>query len=367
MKSGPLTPARYAPFRRALLRHYDSFGRDLPWRNDTDPYRVMVSEFMLQQTRVETVLGYYGRWLQQFPTVGDLAAADEEDVLKAWEGLGYYRRARNLHRSARIVCETHDGRVPDRYSALLALPGMGAYTAGAVASIAFSEAVPAVDGNVRRVFARLFDRGDPTSAWLRERADALLDRDRPGDSNQALMELGATVCVPRRPGCDACPVALFCEARSAGTVDRRPAARPRKPVASATFVLCVLHRRGEVLLERRSDGGLLGGLWAFPEQRLDEGDPPAMTVAEGIAAELMGVAPSDSVPLSQVDHRFTHLHARYVPVAMSAPDGVDGWSDGGTAPSERPRTWTTPERALAQLALPVAQRKVLESWAGATP
>jgi A/G-specific adenine glycosylase len=179
--------------RRALLAFYDARRRDLPWRRDPDPYRVWVSEVMLQQTRVDAVVPYYERWLRRFPTVAALASAEPDDVLRAWEGLGYYARARNLHRAARVVREHHHGAVPSEPSALRALPGVGDYTAGAIASIAFGRAEPAVDGNVRRVLARLLDVAAPAPARLRKVAAALVPSERPGDFNQALMELGATV------------------------------------------------------------------------------------------------------------------------------------------------------------------------------
>ena len=201
MKFTPIAPDERSEIRRALLEHYDSTARDLPWRRDSDPYRVLVSEVMLQQTRVETVKGYYVRWLERFPSVETLASAEEDEVLKAWEGLGYYRRARNLRRAALQLREVHGGVVPETYAALRELPGVGEYTAGAVASIAFGVVVPAVDGNVRRVLARLFDVETPRAPWLRSMATSLVDNERPGDWNQALMELGATQCTSRAPRC----------------------------------------------------------------------------------------------------------------------------------------------------------------------
>ena len=193
-------------FRRALLGHFDRSRRALPWRSERTPYRVMVSEFMLQQTRVETVIPYYERWLRRFPGWEALADAGEDEVLRAWTGLGYYRRARNLHRAARVVRERFGGELPKEPAALKRLPGVGEYTAGAVASIAFGRAVPAVDGNVRRVLCRILDVAAPTAGRLREEAARLVDPGRPGDFNEALMELGATVCTPRAPGCGGCPV-----------------------------------------------------------------------------------------------------------------------------------------------------------------
>ncbi|MDX1661748.1 MAG: A/G-specific adenine glycosylase, partial [Gemmatimonadota bacterium] len=227
----PSDTDRVEAIRRRLLDHYDREKRDLPWRGETDPYRVWVSEVMLQQTRVESVVPYYLDWIERFPDVEALAAADRADVLRAWEGLGYYSRARNLHDAARIVAERFDGAVPDTAGTLRELPGVGAYTAGAVASIAFDRPEPAIDGNARRVLARLFDVEKPTPARLRRIADDLVPRDRPGDFNQAIMELGATICAPRSPACGSCPLAPRCESLANGTVDRRPGPRRRAAVS----------------------------------------------------------------------------------------------------------------------------------------
>ena len=353
MKDASITPSARAAAREALLDHYDRAARDLPWRRDTDPYRVLVSEIMLQQTRVETVKGYYGPWLERFPTLGALADAEEDDVLKAWEGLGYYRRARSLHRAARVVREEHGGVLPRCADALRGLPGVGEYTSGAVASIAFGEPVPAVDGNVRRVLSRLYDVAEPAAYWLRDTAAAWVDDVRPGDWNQALMELGATICTPRSPKCGGCPVAEWCGARAAGTVDERPAPTTKRAVPTADIALAVLHADGRVLLEKRPAGGLLGGMWAFPERRLKavgERGADACKAALEIA-RAAGVEPaSPPCPLPEIRHRFSHLDARYLPVAVR----VDGMDAGG--PVARWVAWDDDT-----LALPVAQRKALES------
>ncbi|MEX2473220.1 MAG: A/G-specific adenine glycosylase [Gemmatimonadota bacterium] len=357
--------------RSALLEHYDQHGRDLPWRADSDPYRILVSEVMLQQTRVETVRGYYTAWLQRFPDLDSLASAPEPDVLKAWEGLGYYRRARNLHAAAREVRERFDGRLPTTVEELRELPGVGEYTAGAVASIAFDEAVPAVDGNVRRVLSRWYDVPDPSARWLRDTAGALVDDERPGDWNQALMELGATICTPRSARCDACPVDWACAARAAGTVDDRPARKGKPTPRRAVFALAVLEAPGgSVLLERRPTGGLLGGMWAFPEREVADGRD-AHAAAKEVAVELLGVENglSASAPraLPPVRHRFSHIDATYVPwlfgLEMSNGDGDGdraqrpGTSDGRVDGREL-RWANAAERA--DMALPVAQRAVIE-------
>ena len=342
-----------ASLRASLLDHYDRHARDLPWRRDTDPYRVLVSEVMLQQTRVETVRGYYDAWLGRFPTIESLAEADEDEVLKAWEGLGYYRRARNLHGAARVVCEERGGTLPDTVAELRTLPGVGAYTAGAVASIAFGVETPAVDGNVTRVLARLFDVPEPRPAWLRETAAGLLDPGRPGDWNQALMELGATVCTPRSPRCGSCPVSSWCAARAAGTQLQRPARRERPAAPVVAISLAVIHDGSRVLLERRPRGGLLGGLWAFPEARVEGGEVAAAAAAMALARERGLEVSAGPRPLPERRHRFTHLDARYLPwsIRLGGLRGADGPD----------RAWVDP-RAPGERALPRAQQRVLASW-----
>lgn len=316
----------------------------MPWRDTTDPYAIWVSEVMLQQTRVDTVIPYWERWIERFPTVAALASADLDDVLKHWEGLGYYSRARNLHGAARMVRERYDGAIPDQPAELRQLPGVGEYTAGAVASIAFGRAAPAVDGNVRRVLARLYDLESPTAAELRDRAMALVPEDRPGDFNQALMELGATRCTPRRPDCESCPVAEWCEARRLGVQELRPLPTRRKPVPEETRrTVVVVRADGALLLVRRPLHGLLGGLWEFP------GDPLPAGVA-ALAAKRSGT------PLGHVTHTFSHKRVSYEPVVIRAGvEAGDELMDQLREPSTM--RWVSPER-LDDFALPVAQRKI---------
>jgi A/G-specific adenine glycosylase len=270
-------PEQLSALRRALLGHYDETSRDLPWRGETDAYRIWVSEVMLQQTRVETVIPYYKRWVEQFPDIDSLADADLDDVLLAWQGLGYYRRARGLLAGAAVVRERHGGRMPTAVDDLRGLPGVGEYTAGAVASIAYGTPVGAVDGNVRRVLARLFDVPAPTAKWLRATAADLVDPRRAGDWNQALMELGALVCAPRSPRCGECPLATWCAATKAGTQEDRPAPVRKKTAESRTWATAVVvDRSGHALVVRRPPDGLLAGMWAFPDALLDgDGAAPA--------------------------------------------------------------------------------------------
>ena len=322
----------------------------------------MVSEFMLQQTRVETVGPYYGRWLGRFPDWSTLAAAPLDDVLLEWKGLGYYSRARNLHRTARVVRDRYGGELPADPAALRTLPGVGEYTAGAVASIAFGKPVPAVDGNVRRVLARLLDIAEPTPTRLRREAARLLDPDRPGDHNEAMMELGATICTPRAPRCEACPVAAWCSALAAGTVAERPARPGRRPVPRVDYATVVaIDPAGRVLLVRRPEKGLLAGMWEFPS--VEVGHAPASTPADPTPAALHNLASlglsGDSVArLPSVRHAFTHLRATYHPVVIQCDPGR---TNTRTAP---PATWTHPAR-FDDYALPVAQQKIarlLEAW-----
>ncbi len=259
------------PPHRALLAWYDRNRRNLAWRRTRDPYRIWLSEVMLQQTTVKTAGPYFDSFLARFPTVADLAFAREEEVLAAWSGLGYYHRARNLLRGARHVVERHGGRFPRTLEKALAVPGVGLYTASAVLSIAYGIPLPVVDGNVRRVLARLFALRGPE--WRRDAsyynlAEQLLERDRPGDWNQALMELGATVCAPRAPACDACPLRASCRARAEGLVDELPEGRARRKSVEVTVAAALIEKEGKVLLVRREEGRLLGRMWEVPQTSL---------------------------------------------------------------------------------------------------
>ncbi len=252
--------------RDALLAWYDENKRDLPWRRSRDPYAIWVSEVMLQQTRVDTVIPYWTRFLERFPTPSALAAASEDEVLGAWSGLGYYRRARLLHRGVQEVVARHGGEVPEERDARLALPGVGKYTAGAIGSIAFERAEPIVDGNVARVLCRVHRietalGGASTEQRLWVEAERLVQGPRPGDLNQALMELGATVCTPKAPRCDACPVAETCAGRD--IADRLPVPRKKAAPREVTLAAVVATRGDEVWLARGRDA-LFGGLWSVP-------------------------------------------------------------------------------------------------------
>ena len=310
-------------FSSDLLAWYDANARSLPWRGENDPYRVWLSEIMLQQTRTETVTGYYARFLSRFPTVADLAAAPEDDVLKLWEGLGYYSRARNLHAAAKIVARELGGRFPGDAAGLRRLPGVGPYAANAIASIAYGECVPALDGNQARVLARVVAWEPPvkTPFDLLEPACARLSRERPGDYNQALMDLGATVCTPKQPRCGRCPVSARCAAFASDAAEdfpRRPAPVPKKE-QDWTILLV---RRGGGLLVRRRPRGLLGGLYEFVAV---EGHPGA--------AELPGILAARGFSRARIlerlpdaKHVFTHRVWRmqgWLAACDAAPEGCD--------------------------------------------
>ena len=255
---------------QTLLRWFDRVQRDLPWRRTRDPYAIWLSEVMLQQTQVVTVIPYFERFLARFPTVEALAEAPLTDVLSLWSGLGYYSRARNLHRAAQAIVTEHGGRLPASVEALRELPGFGRYTAGAVASIAFGIRAPLVDGNVMRVFTRLFAIDEPKPdkrVW--DLAEQSVPSKRPGDFNQALMELGATVCTPTSPLCSACPVSRSCLALAQNRVQQLPPPKVRAPRKSLLLAVAVCRRGPALLVMRRQDGGLFGGLWELPSAAPD--------------------------------------------------------------------------------------------------
>lgn len=258
------------PFQDNLLEWYEENKRDLPWRRTDDPYKIWVSEIMLQQTQVDTVIPYFYRFIEQFPTVYDLASAKEEEVLKAWEGLGYYSRARNLQHAVREVVSEYDGQVPDNPAELGKLKGVGPYTRGAILSIAFHQAEPAVDGNVMRVFSRVFNIKDDISLGRTRKKFETLTKDLipehdPSSFNQAVMELGALVCTPRTPMCMLCPVNEYCEAFNEGVQEQLPV-KAKKAKQKKEFYLAVLikDQRGHIIVEQRPGTGLLANLWQFP-------------------------------------------------------------------------------------------------------
>jgi len=301
---------RCRAIRHALGRWYTRARRDLPWRRTRDPYAVWISEVMLQQTQVKTVIPYYLRFLERFPDIQHLAAADEQSVLKAWEGLGYYSRARNLQRAARIVASSMAGRLPSDRDALKELPGVGDYIAAAVASIAFGRPWAVVDGNVKRVLARLFLVDTPVNLAVGHKqyqalADVLLDRQRPDRHNQAMMELGAVVCLPKSPRCGDCPLRRHCGALSENRQTEFPRKTARTRVPERAWVAGAVIKKGQVLLTQRPAQGLLAGLWEFPGGELLGGDPSeACRQAIQATTDLQVSTPEHVVT---VRHAYTHF------------------------------------------------------------
>ena len=263
-----MNPADYSSFRRKLHDWYADQGRDLPWRRNFDPYQIWISEIMLQQTTVVAVIPYFERFLTRFPTVADLAAADESEILRLWEGLGYYSRARNLHRAAKVIVEQYSSVFPTELDVLQSLPGVGRYTAGAIASFAFDQRAPIVEANTLRLYCRLigFD-GDPRSRVGQERlwafAEDVLPRNGAGRLNQALMELGATVCSPREPDCELCPVHSYCQAFRDGTQATIPQPKPKTVITEMTEVSIAICMGSKFLLRKRSPKERWAGLWDF--------------------------------------------------------------------------------------------------------
>ncbi len=325
------TPEEREALREALLDWYDHNKRDLPWRGDAvSAYGTWVSEIMLQQTQVVTVRDYWTRWMQVFPDVETLAAAELEQVLEMWSGLGYYRRARLLHMGAKYVVEELGGQMPETASELRALPGVGPYTAGAIASIAFGEAAPLVDGNVERVFARWRAlSGDPKGKANQKTfwalAAELVDAGDPSSFNQALMELGATVCTPKSPSCLLCPVRTSCGALEEGDVTKYPGKRVRKAPKKVTLDVCVVtSARGDLLLLKRPDSGIWAGLL----------EPPTAPTGEldALLSELLGEhsAPTGDA-IGQLEHRLSHrlmtftVHALTLDEAVAPPGDHARW------------------------------------------
>ncbi len=317
--------------RTCLLEWYDHNRRDLPWRGEGSPYRIWLSEVMLQQTQVSTVIPFYHRFLARFPVLADLANASLEEVLKAWEGLGYYARARNLHKAAIEIVEKHGGRFPESYAELRRLPGFGDYTAGAVAAIAFGQPVPAVDGNTKRVLARLFAieddlRRGPAARQLKEIAATLVDPDRPGDWTQALIELGATVCLPQTPKCLRCPVKALCQGRKLGLERNLPFKPAKKTLPHYDVTAAVIGQAGKVLIAQRPLEGMLGGLWEFPGGKQKPGETLARCLRREIQEEL-GLEIEVGPPIISVRHSYTHfkitLHAFHCRLVKGQPQVLD--------------------------------------------
>jgi A/G-specific adenine glycosylase len=321
-RGGNLLRDRTAEFQEALLRWFARHRRDLPWRRTPTPYRVWISEILLQQTRVRAALPYYERFLQRFPDVGSLARASESEVLELWAGLGYYARARNLRRAAARIISEFGGRFPETPDELLSLPGIGRYTAGAILSIAFNQPVPIVDGNVRRLICRLHGiTGRRSEELFWRQATAWIPPGRASDFNQAVMELGALVCLPTSPLCPNCPVSGFCGAKSRGITDRIPPARPGRAVKSVMFSVVVAECGGLVLLSGKQAAAFVPGEWGLPMAAIN-----SARSARSAANSLVRGALSISVELRQagtVNHAITYRRIR-AQVFRARLDGKSG-------------------------------------------
>lgn len=310
----PILSVTRTAIRRNLADWYQQNQRDLPWRRTSDPYHIWISEVMLQQTQVKTVLPYYQRFLSQFPDVVSLSRADLQTVLKHWEGLGYYTRARNLHKAAAIVATELAGIFPDSWDAVRQLPGIGDYIASAVLSIAYGRPYAVVDGNVKRVMARLFRVETPVNLPASHRlfqdlATQLLEKDNPGDHNQAVMELGALVCTPRNPVCRRCPISKYCGAFKTGKVQDFPKRIKRAPLPERRVAVGMVEKKGRILLVQRTEQGLLGGLWEFPGGAVDAHADPEQVCKDQIKTSV-NLDVSVDVHLTTVRHTYTHFKLR---------------------------------------------------------
>ncbi|MBN9476464.1 MAG: A/G-specific adenine glycosylase [Burkholderiales bacterium] len=343
---------RVAQWQRANGRH------TLPWQNTQDPYRIWLSEIMLQQTQVATVIPYYERFLSKFPAVADLAAADEGEVMALWAGLGYYTRARNLHACAQRVVSDWGGRFPPTAADIETLPGIGRSTAAAIAAFAYGERSPILDGNVKRVFARHFGiEGDPTKRAVEQRMWAIAHAEVPADGpeaademrryTQGLMDLGATLCTRGDPGCGRCPVRESCIALREARQHELPTPRERKAVPERHTGMLVIEKAGEILLQRRPSPGIWGGLWSLPE--FVDGDPAQ-------ACRILGVAPAETIRLPVFSHTFTHFKLHVEPWHVRA--GSLALREG-----DHPQVWL-PSGELADAALPAPVKKLLSGLFG---
>jgi A/G-specific adenine glycosylase len=345
-------------FQDDLIGWFTAEQRELPWRKDQDPYKVWVSEIMLQQTRVDTVIPYFNRFVENFPTVEALAGAEEEKVLKAWEGLGYYSRVRNLQSAVREVHEKYGGRVPDSPKEISALKGVGPYTAGAILSIAYGRPEPAVDGNVMRVLSRILliweDIAKPSSRKIFEEAvRRLISHENPSFFNQALMELGALICTPSSPSCLLCPVRDHCQAFHEGVQNELPVKTKKKKQRSVQLAAGIFtNEEGKILIRKRPDTGLLANLWEFPTVELSLDFQRHRSQLEEHFEELYGLKPHIQENLGQIDHVFSHL--------IWNIQVFSGHFNGPVA--ESPQLKLVNEEEIQQFAFPVPYQKILKQY-----
>ncbi len=346
-------------FRNRLLSWFEEEARDLPWRKDKNPYLIWISEIMLQQTRVDQARPYYERFVLAFPDLASLAKASQDEVLKNWEGLGYYSRARNLHKAARLVVDDFDGELPRSTENLASLPGIGPYTTAAISSIAFNEPLAVVDGNVVRVLSRLFAIKDPvnrsvTRKNLETLASLLLDQARPGKFNEAMMELGATVCHPNSPRCHNCSVSDFCSALELGIQSELPNKDPKKkPPHHEISIGVIADPEGKYFIAKRPDNAMLGGLWEFPGGKR-EGEETLESCCKREIREELGIEVKVGEQIAIIKHAYSHfkitMHAFHCSIQKGSPKTKNGM----------PFLWATKED-LTDYAFPRANRKLIET------
>jgi A/G-specific adenine glycosylase len=354
-------------FTTSLLDWFSARKRDLPWRRHPAPYAVWVSEIMAQQTQMDRVVPYFLRFMERFPDLATLARAEEDAVLKAFEGLGYYARARNLLAAARRIAEDHQGRFPDTVETIRALPGIGDYTAAAIASIAFGIDVAAVDANVLRVLARVADidspiRETPARTRVRELAEALLPRGRAGDFNQAMMELGALLCRPKNPDCPACPVATLCQARHLNIVPDRPVLSATKDITLLDVATGVLVQAGRIFIQKRLPQGAWGNLWEFPGGRIEPGETPDAAVTREFREET-GFATAVADKLSVIRHGYTTYRVTLHCFLLSLPDLDRRASPPKPVLTAAQESLWVPREDLSRFAFPAGHRKLIDSLA----
>lgn len=350
-------------FQHSLIAWYEKDFRDLPWRRTSDPYAVWVSEIMLQQTQVKKVAPYFKRFLETLPTIKCLAAAELDAVLKLWEGLGYYARARNLHKGAHIIVDQFNGAFPTRLEDIRELPGIGAYTAAAILSIAFGADLAVVDGNVNRVLSRIFalpmsPKSGEGKKIVSEKAEMLLARGRAGDYNQAIMELGALLCTPRSPKCNLCPVKVLCAAYAQNAQHHYPVIEKAKKRPHRHIAIGIIWRDDHILIDRRKKDDMLGGLWEFPGGKVEDGESYEQTVVREIKEEL-DIDVRVRSHLGTIEHQYSHftitMHAYHCAFVSGEPRAVecDDWR------------WVKTEQ-LQEFAFPRANGKIIELLNAAT-
>ncbi len=309
-----ITPEKKQAIQEKLLHWFEENQRDLPWREHYEPYAVWISEIMLQQTQVKTALPYFHRWMKELPTVKDVAESSEDKILKLWEGLGYYSRARNLQKAAKVIMEKHDGVFPEDYDSILALPGIGKYTAAAISSIAFEKDEALVDGNVIRVLARLMGFKENTrlpenekKVW--ELAEALLPKGEARNFNQALMEFGALMCTPKAPKCMECPVQKNCSAYEKNEVEQIPNRGPKKEHVKLDIALGIIKKSNKIFIQKRPSTGLMGGLWEFPGGKIEAKEKPEEALKREIKEEV-GIEIKNIKKLKIINHAYTKFKVK---------------------------------------------------------